>query len=395
MKNIYQVERGLERVVSRIESSKEISENNKATILRFRDDCFAIGMGIYRVLFYMNRFWQIGRWIDKDFEAMTKEDLKALVRKIWLMENYAYRTKMDYNVTLKRFYKWLEGNDEEYPEKIKWVNTTEKKANRRLPEDILTREDVQALIKACTHIRDKALISALYEGGCRISELLNLKLKHMEFDEYGAILRVHGKTGSRRVRLVSSVPHLSNWVEHHPLKGEPDAPLWVCVGTTNNKKQMMYSSINTLLRRTAENAGVKKRVSPHSFRHARATHLASRLTEAQMKEYFGWTQGSSMAAVYVHMSGRDVDNAILQLHGKLPKDEEKANGELCIKECPRCRYENAPESDFCGRCRLPLDEKTAIEVEKKEKSFLNQYVTSQMVEDMVQKKVEEMLARTC
>ncbi|MHC1629700.1 MAG: hypothetical protein ACXQTG_01945 [Methanoculleaceae archaeon] len=46
---------------------------------------------------------------------------------------------------------------------------------------------------------DRAFISALDESGCRIGEFLPFMIRHLEFDEYGALLHVHGKTGSRRV----------------------------------------------------------------------------------------------------------------------------------------------------------------------------------------------------
>ncbi len=68
-------------------------------------------------------------------------------------------------------------------------------------------------------------------------------------------------------------------------------------------------------KRIAEKAGIKKRIHPHLFRHSRSTHLAKHLTEAQMKQYLGWVQGSDMAAIYVHLSGRDVDDALLRCTG--------------------------------------------------------------------------------
>ncbi len=62
-------------------------------------------------------------------------------------------------------------------------------------------------------------------------------------------------------------------------------------------------------------AGINKKIHPHLFRHSRATYMANYLTEAQMNQYFGWVQGSGMPAVYVHLSGRDVDDAILKANG--------------------------------------------------------------------------------
>ena len=75
-----------------------------------------------------------------------------------------------------------------------------------------------------------------------------------------------------------------------------------------------YRSFYVTIRKMALKAGIRKRVFPHLFRHSRATFLASRMTEAQMKEYFGWTQSSDMAATYVHLSGRDVDDTLLKIN---------------------------------------------------------------------------------
>ena len=70
-----------------------------------------------------------------------------------------------------------------------------------------------------------------------------------------------------------------------------------------------------------------------------------------MCEFLAGVQGSDMPSIYVHLSGRDVDNAILRIYGKIPKDEGEE--ELRTKVCPRCGNENPSEADFCNRCRLP------------------------------------------
>ena len=80
-------------------------------------------------------------------------------------------------------------------------------------------------------------------------------------------------------------------------------------------KLLTYNGARGILIRLASRAGIKKRVNPHGFRHARATNLADHLTEAQMNEYLGWVQSPKMTSIYVHLSGRDVDKALLKLHG--------------------------------------------------------------------------------
>jgi len=232
--------------------------------------------------------------------------------------------------------------------------------------------------------------------------LLPLKMKNIQFDETRAILLVDGKTGSRRVRIISSSPALATWLEHHPFKDNPEAFVWIDMGTRNRYGMMSYAAVAEMLRKLARKAGVNKRVNPHSFRHARATHLASNLTEAQMKEYFGWVQGSEMAATYVHLSGRDVDNALLKMHG-LAKDEDSQENILKIQVCPRCKEKNDAVSHFCRRCGSPLELKVALDLEekKKEKDELTTMVTKrvyQKLQELVAEKlnvdVEEIVSDT-
>lgn len=97
-----------------------------------------------------------------------------------------------------------------------------------------------------------------------------------------------------------------------------------------------------------------------------------------MKEYFGWVQSSDMASVYVHLSGRDVDNAILKMHG-LATADKKENEALKVKNCARCKERNSPLSKFCSRCGSPLDIKTALELDEKRK--IGDEVISMLVKD--------------
>jgi hypothetical protein len=80
-----------------------------------------------------------------------------------------------------------------------------------------------------------------------------------------------------------------------------------------------------------------------------------------MKEYLGWVGDSRMASTYVHLSGRNIDNALLKLNGI--KTEDEVNSEehtLRIKTCSRCQEVNSPTSGFCSRCGCPLDVRTAM-----------------------------------
>ncbi len=116
------------------------------------------------------------------------------------------------------------------------------------------------------------------------------------------------------------------------------------------------------LHKIARRAGLKKPVNPHNFRHSRATYLAQFLTEAQMKEYFGWVRDSDMAARYVHLSGKQMDDAILKLYGL--KKEEKKEDILKPLKCPRCGHVNDVTFEYCEKCWLPLKPSAQYEVDE-------------------------------
>jgi site-specific recombinase XerD len=144
-----------------------------------------------------------------DFEKATKHDIEKVILEHGRLD-ISENTKTDFKVTVKRFYKWLrDPNDAEYPQEVKWIRTTLKDRHSFLPEELLTEEDVLALVKAAEWSRDRALVSMLYDSGGRIGEILSLQRKNIAFDEHGATVVVDGKTGQRRERLISSVPFLS------------------------------------------------------------------------------------------------------------------------------------------------------------------------------------------
>ena len=82
-----------------------------------------------------------------------------------------------------------------------------------------------------------------------------------------------------------------------------------------------------------------------------------------MSEYFGWKQGSKMPSVYVRLSGRDIDNRLLELHGLKAKTNEQL--EQIVKSCPRCQTSNPSASKFCNRCGSALNLTAALETDER------------------------------
>jgi len=112
-----------------------------------------------------------------------------------------------------------------------------------------------------------------------------------------------------------------------------------------------------------------------------------------MKEYFGWTQSSEMAATYVHLSGRDVDNALLKLHHLTKEQQAEEPSVLELKPCLRCRENNSPASKFCFKCGTPLDEKHVYQIEEERKvgdEIFNALMQNDEFKEFTLKKVVEL-----
>lgn len=306
---------------------------------------------------YMVALRALGTFIKKPFDEMDKEDLLSFI------DHIKHHKSASYKIYVKAFLQWVHKMPRhQYPECIAWLQPKayEKK---KLPDEILTVDEVKKIAEATYNLRDRAIIMVLYEGGIRAGELIGLRVKDVAFDKYGATIKVDGKTGMRRVRLINSVPDIKNWLNHHPFGKDPNAALFP---QFRDKRSPMgnHATLGHIVKKATKRAKIKKNVHTHLFRHSRATHLANQLTEQQLKVIFGWTGASRQVATYVHLSGADVDKRMLEINGLVEKEEPK-NNPLKPRDCPRCKKTNPATARFCIECAAALDLQTAIEVDEK------------------------------
>ena len=310
---------------------------------------------------------------------MTKDDIVVWVNSMEREPN----TVNLYMVCIKRFFQWLYGCEKrEYPEVVKWIATRRTKKNNI---EVLTLDEVKRMAESTNNQRDRALIMALYESAARADELLKMKIRDIKMDRYGAVCMVNGKTGSRRIRLVDAVPDIQLWINIHPEKDNPDAPVWI---TQKRGDDLRYTQFYNILTQAGKKAGIKKRVHPHLLRHSRLTELATKLTDSELKVFAGWGADSRMPGVYIHLSGADIDKKILSIHGLVEEEERVEDRPLTPKKCPRCEIENPPTAKFCYRCSAILDIKTALELQEATESI--DEVWSKVLED---KEVIQLLLR--
>lgn len=368
--DIYNFESLIRKLISRIK--EEISAENADLIIKY--DAEMVKQGIAKATRSKNlrSLLTVSKMLAKGWSQVTKGDIDELVYKIMSKFSDGSGKETNYTYDLKKvvklFFRWYKLGSREFKE----VGDPQETAGVRMRrvkdsisrEDLLTEADLTRLLYACGQsARDRALIHCQYDGGTRPGEILNLRIKDVKFDDYGAILHVDGKTGPRTVRLIQSAPSLYRWLMHHPFKDNPDAPLWVMLGKGTFGQPISYVAAKRILQRRCNIAGLEKRVYLNLFRHSEATRSAQFLTEAQMKNRHGWSADSKMPGRYVHINNADVDNAMLHRYGV--KKEEVSYEEKMPKKCKICGSFSSPDEKICESCLKPLDLQTAIEIDAK------------------------------
>jgi site-specific recombinase XerD len=149
---------------------------------------------------------------------------------------------------------------------------------RKFPAEILTADEVKALIRACSYraptgIRNRALIALLYRGGLRISEALALYPKDLD-PNAGTVTVLHGKGEKRRTTGLDpeAFALIQRWLDKRvDLRLNGRHPVF----STLSGRELNQTYVRFLFRRLARRAGIEKRVHPHGLRHTHAAELAA------------------------------------------------------------------------------------------------------------------------
>jgi len=316
-----------------------------------------------------NYLWKVYQ-VLREFKKPAKDITKTVIQDhIIRRRNTSSQWTVNGDIiALRKFYEWLiPGNDLFAGIKIK-------QPKNYLPvEQLITPDDVKKLIGSCRCQRDRALILLLWDSGCRLNEVLSRNINHIQTDEYGATMIVNGKTGMRKVRLIDSLPDVRLWLNQHPLKSNPDAPLFVTErrydhkeGKVTEERRIEDRTVQNMLNTVAKLAGLNKNVHPHALRHGRLTMFVRQgFMESELRILAGWEKESNMPATYVHLAGADVDKKLLIKNGLITDDEEIVLKTLKPGKCPRCAADNPVDAKYCSICGLILDKNVAKEINDK------------------------------
>lgn len=302
----------------------------------------------------------VRKYFLRDYRETGKADLFRAVREMRHGKKscgtpYKANTIADHVKFTKRFFTWLAkgGVVDIAQEVVAEIGTPSYDTKTKNDGDILTADEITAIIAAAKTQKYKALIGCLYEGGFRISEVASLKWKDVTFTDWGAKIRTNGKTGKiRTVPIISYCSYLAAWRAAYP--GDPTGDSWVFL--TSRHDPLQYRGVSKAIHTFVKAAGIEKRVTLHSFRHSRITHaLRGGMQETLAKKAFWGNESTAMIECYSHLVDEDVDDAFAELAGvDLGRTRENEAPEPT--QCEKCHFVNPPGIRWCGRCGVPLTE---------------------------------------
>jgi site-specific recombinase XerD len=355
LRDLYHRQDRLAYWINRINT--DLEEPDRTDVLKLVENMQDRERAILWIIRCITALLLIRRQLGKPFRNVTKDDIRSILK--WMeQKGYKASTNEKFRQILKLFYKTVYGNGEHYPEEVKWfsVKVGKEKTGKDSSMDMaeyLEEDEVRILVESVPTIQKKAFLAVMYESGARPEEFLRLTNTDIRIDSKGIVLMLRGKTGERRVRVISFSRLFQQWLEIHPLRNHHHYPIWVSEATNFKNQSMGLRGAEKIIEQALPKSGLKnKHARLYILRHSRATHLAKHLTEAQMCTFFGWVVGTQVVRRYVHLSGKDVDATLVALTqgGHTETDEYK----LKSLKCKRCSETLSPTMNFCSKCSLPV-----------------------------------------
>lgn len=217
---------------------------------------------------------------------------------------------------LKGFFNYLVFEDYREDNPMDLIETP--KIGRKLP-DTLSEDEINQLIAAidlskAEGERNRAILETLYGCGLRVSELINLKLSDLYFDE--DFIKVTGKGNKQRFVPISEVnqKYINIYRKeirvHLPIKKEHEDYVFL----NRRGKQLTRAMIFTIVKRLAEEIGLKKNISPHTFRHSFATHLLENGADLRAIQQMLGHESITTTEVYMHVNRSHLNKVLKEFH---------------------------------------------------------------------------------
>jgi integrase/recombinase XerD len=217
---------------------------------------------------------------------------------------------------LRSFFNYLVFEDYRTSNPLELIESP--KTGRKLP-DTLSEEEIDKLINAIDLSkpegeRNRAMLETLYGCGLRVSELINLKISDLFFEE--GFIKVTGKGDKQRfVPIISITQKYINIYKvqirnHLNIQAGFEDTLFL----NRRGKQLTRAMVFTIIKQLAEKIGLNKSISPHTFRHSFATHLLQNNADLRSIQLMLGHESITTTEIYVHLDKSHLTKVVEKYH---------------------------------------------------------------------------------
>lgn len=228
------------------------------------------------------------KFAGKGIDKVSKKDVRLFLEHL-ADEGRAGNTMNVYYMAIRFLF-------EDVLDKRIWVDINYSKVPEKLPV-VLAKEEVKSLLEAVGNEKHRLMISLLYSAGLRASELLNIKVKDLDIDKNYGFVR-HGKGSKDRLFVLSEKikDGIKCIINNEHLSEES------FLFTSNRQKKYHARSVQQIVMKAAQKAGIKKNVHPHTLRHSFATHLIENSYSVSEVQSLLGHKSPDTTMIHVHMA---------------------------------------------------------------------------------------------
>ncbi|MCC8173978.1 MAG: site-specific tyrosine recombinase XerD [Odoribacter sp.] len=275
---------------------------------------------------YLNDIRKLAKYCEenhsvKNPDEVSYENLKDYIYYVSGM-GVTNRTQARSISSVKSFFKFLvyDGVVNTNPTKL----LEAPKIGRKLPS-ILTVEEIDAILNAVEMYkpegqRNKAIIETLYSCGLRVSELIDVKISNINFRT--GIVKIEGKGNKERLIPLSKNAkqeiklYIKNYRDYLDIQKGYEDVLYLNKRGTALSRVMVFNIIKHL----ANRAGIKKQVSPHTFRHSFASHLVNGGADLRAVQDMLGHESILTTEIYTHLDNNYLKDTINKYHPRIKND---------------------------------------------------------------------------
>ena len=260
-----------------------------------------LSINTYKSYYY--NLYQFELFINnKDILKLSDNDIRDFL----YQDGITSRTRAHYLTVIKSFYNYLVDNhylDKNPSERIKLP-----KIEKKLPE-YLTIEEVDRIMNINptkpTDYRNIAMLETIYACGLRVSELCELKINNIDFEE--CIIRVYGKGKKERIVPMNdnSISALKRYIDEYRLYLLKDK-VSEYVFINNFGSRISRQGFFKILKKICDDNGINKSVSPHTLRHSFATHLLNNGADIRVIQELLGHSNLTTTQIYSHLVNEKV-----------------------------------------------------------------------------------------